>query len=168
MLDFRRVTRGERIAGIAGISLLLIMIMANWYRATGVSTVPMLDGLSPPIPNPQNAVQSFTFVDLFLFATVLAAVCLPLLTGGEACARSPAAPGAFIATLGLVASALLLIKIVYPPDLMVNGVRLSRLPGAGVARGVGPWLGLLATAIIAYGGGSSFRAGYKTNGPGSS
>ena len=67
-MDVSRLRRGEQIAGIAGIVLFIIMFL-NWFS---VDT----KGVSTPFDTGLSAWQSFAFIDIVLFITVIAAVAL--------------------------------------------------------------------------------------------
>src|SRR4051794_11592172 len=83
-LDFRRVSRAELVAGAAGVALIVFMIAVHWY---GVRETQLMG--SPDAPHgvaegfPRNAFQSFTFIDIYLLLTALAAIVLPLVRAAD-------------------------------------------------------------------------------------
>jgi hypothetical protein len=157
VLDFRKVSRGELIAGAAGVALIVFMLAVHWYgvRSTGlIGGGPGIDhGTAEGLP--RNAFQSFTFVDIYLLITALAAICLPLLKASELDLSPRIRVNLIVGVLGAIAFALILFRIVDPPDLArtVNGtqIRVSDYPTDSVIRKIGPWLGLVASAGIAAG-----------------
>jgi hypothetical protein len=74
-MDFTRLTQGEKIAGISGVALILIMFIFSWY---GVE----LAGESVP-DSDANAWEAFGFIDIVLFITVAAAIGLALISASQ-------------------------------------------------------------------------------------
>lgn len=161
VLDFTKLSRGERMAGIAGIALIMGMLAFKWYGVKGGGVV-HLSGFSTPDADSQNlfdsrnAFQSFTFVDLILLVTALAAIALPLLSASGRGVSLSIAPGMIVALLGVVSVVVIVIRIISPPDLVFDGVDLSPL-GAEVTREIGVWLGLFAATGVACGGFAATR-----------
>lgn len=156
VLDFRNLTRGEQIAGLAGVALLVIMFVFKWY---GVRAEGLIDGTREGAT--RNAFQSFTITDFVLLLTALAAIALPLWIAAGRQPPRPFVPGMVVAALGLLAFALIAVRLISPPDwtFAVNGQEphVSDFPGYEVTRRIGAWLGLLAAAVAAYGGYLSMR-----------
>jgi hypothetical protein len=171
VLDFRNTTRGELIAGLAGVALFVIMLAFDWYGIKAhLVDVTIERGT-------HNAFQAFTVIDLVLLLTALAAVALPLwsalgwpATGPIRPATGPIRPGAIVGALGGLAFVLIAFRLIDLPDLAIpiapevqsdfpEPVHLSDFPDDTyeATRKVGPWLGLAASALIAYGGYLSMR-----------
>jgi hypothetical protein len=146
-MDFSRLTQGERISGIAGIALFLIMIIFKWY---GVKIG--ADGLGSIEGGTRNAFQSFGFIDIILLITAIVAVALPVVSASETEVGLPVALSAVVVGLGALSVLLIVIRIISPPDLASGGVHVSDVPGADVTRKIGVWLGLIAAAGVTYGG----------------
>jgi hypothetical protein len=172
VLDFRNLTRGEQIAGLAGVALFVIMLAFDWYGINGWEVafgepgdiVVGGGGLNRVEVDLRNAFQAFTVIDLVLLLTALAAVALPLWSALGRPATGPLRPGAIVAALGGVAFVLIAFRLISPPDLesAIPGGGSIRVSDAGdppweVTRKAGPWLGLVAAAFIAYGGYLSAR-----------
>ena len=175
VLDFRNLTRGEQIAGLAGVALFVIMLAFDWYGINGWEVafgepgdiVVGGGGLNRVEVDLRNAFQAFTVIDLVLLLTALAAVALPLWSALGRPATGPLRPGAIVAALGGVAFVLIAFRLISPPDLEIaipseaggGSFRVSETdePPYEVTRKVGPWLGLVAAAFIAYGGYLSAR-----------
>src|SRR3954470_16042274 len=124
-MDLRRLRAGEWILALSG-ALLLISLFLSWYERDG-------DGLS--------GWEAFSVVDVVLAAVALCALAALVITATQ---DTPALSIAFesLTTLfGLVASVLVVIRVIDLPDL-----------GAGYGMAVGAWLGLLGALGIAGGG----------------
>ncbi len=127
-LDRSRISFGEMVAGVSGLLLFVFMFVA-WYDIGFI-------GL--------NAWQAFSLVDLLLFLVVAAAVALPLLrAAGAMPALPPATPGRIVAVAGALAFVVVLGRLLVPPF--------------ATDREIGVFLGLLATAGIAFGGYTAAR-----------
>jgi hypothetical protein len=175
VLDFRNLTRGEAIAGLAGIALFVIMVAADWY---GINVLLIAEG--DPDPDvvrgggglnwveavTRDAFQAFTVIDLVLLLTALAAVALPLWSALGRPATGPIRPDPVVAALGGLAFVLIAFRLISLPDLEIpipqeaggGSIRVSETDDMyEVTRKVGPWLGLVPAALIAYGGYLSMR-----------
>ena len=140
-MDLNRLTQGEKIAGVSGIALILIMFIFKWFGLkAGVG------GFS--VEGSRNAWGSYGFIDIVLFITVAAAVGLALISASQTEVGLPVAASAVVAGLGILSVVLIIISIISPPDF---GVDLS---GTGIdhTRKIGVWLGLIAAVGVAYGG----------------
>ncbi len=125
------------IAGVGGLLLFLFMFL-KWYgvEADGTELVAA------------NAWESFSFIDLLLFLAALVAVAV---TAARAAGRLPALPippGQLVAIAGALAVVLVLFRLIFTPGggEEVAGVEFE------VTRKLGVFLGLLASAAIAFGG----------------
>ncbi len=129
-IDRSRISFGEMVAGVSGLLLFLFMFV-DWYGVGGA-----LIGL--------NAWQAFSLVDLLLFLVLAAAVALPVLRAtGAMPALPPATPGRVVAVAGALAFIVVLGRLLIPPF--------------ATDREIGVFLGLLATAGIAFGGYTAAR-----------
>ncbi len=137
-MDTSKLGQGERIAGIAGIALFIIMFF-SWF---GVGTVNGVDvgalASAAGIDTTANAWQSFSWIDLLLFITVLAAVGLAVLALTEGDVGLPVAASAVVTGLGALSTILVLYRIINPPD--------------SASRKYGVFLGLIAAVAVTYGG----------------
>ena len=149
----RRLGRGERIAAISALALLAFSFL-RWYGAepAGEATFPTDAGGS--------AWQTLNLVLAVLLVTVVVALATAALRLRGSRWR-PAVPlNAAVAVLGGLSALLVLLRIVFPPDLgSIGGIPLDTTLSWGVL------LGLIAAAGVAYGGyramteeGSSFAA----------
>ena len=133
------LSTGEKIAGIAGVALLLIMFIFDWYSVDA-------GGAGFEISVGGNAWEVFDFIDIVLFVTSLAAIGLAVSAATSSQVNTPVALSAITAGLGILATLLVLYRIIDPPggDAEEFGVEISR--------SIGVFLGLIASAAVAYGG----------------
>jgi len=133
---------GEKIAGAAGVLLLVIMIVFDWFHAT-------IEGFGGS--EGANAWQVFSVIDLVLFVTAVAAIALAVVGATQTQVNVPVALSAIVTGLGVLATLLVIYRIIDPPGPSVEGFELEDL-GVSIGRSIGVWLGLIASAAIAYGG----------------
>jgi hypothetical protein len=116
--DFNKARRGELIAGAAGVALIVFMLAVHWYgvRATNLMPGPMAPhGVAEGFP--RDAFESFTFLDLYLLITALAAIALPVARASEL-TIAPSFPfNLIVRGLGIVAVALIIARLIDPPNL---------------------------------------------------
>jgi hypothetical protein len=141
-MDFSRLTQGERIAGVSGVALILIMFIFKWF------------GLEATFPGftaeaSQNAWHAYGwFLVLLLLLAGFSAIGLALMKASQSDVGLPVAASAIVAGLGFVAVLIVVISIISPPN--IAGVDLPE--GIDKTRKIGVWLGLLASIGVAYGG----------------
>jgi len=136
-LDISRISLGEMIAGVGGLLLFLFMFL-NWYGAEP-------DGVEPVAG---NAWELFSLIDLLLFLAALLAVAVAVARAAGKLPELPIPPDQIVAIAGAVAVVLVLFRLIFTPGdgEEVAGVELE------VTRKLGVFLGLLASAAIAFGG----------------
>lgn len=149
--DIGRLRRGERIVGIGGI-LLFLLLFFDWYtvevKGTGLGALGA--GLGASVGG--SAWQVFGFLDIYLLLTVIVALTL---VGLAATQRTPALPvTASVITTAMsgLAALLVLLRLVNPPgpggSESVGGVTIS----VDVSPTVWAFLGFIAVLAILYGG----------------
>ena len=130
----RRLRRGERTAGIAGI-VLAISLFTSWYGLE--ISVPRFGTV--PIPSvTTDAWDAFSVIDVLLALTAVVAIGLAF---AQARFRAPAVPVALSIAgiwLGAISVLAILFRIIDPP-----GPHLSVQGGA--------WVGLIASSAITAG-----------------
>jgi hypothetical protein len=146
-MDTANVGRGTLIAGVSG-ALLFIFMFFSWFGVDVESAIPA--GIPEDIANQAveesgvdttaNAWQAFDVIDLVLLLAVIASVGFAIIDMSGASVSLPVAGSAVTAGIGAIAFLLVLYRLIDPPG------------GDGIGREIGVWLGLLATAGIAYGG----------------
>ena len=140
-MDVSRLRRGEQIAGASGIALLLIMFIFTWFSfGDGAFDV----GL--------NAWESFGIIDLLLLLAAVAAIALAIVSATQSKISMPVALSAITAGLGILAVVLIIFRIISPPDFGLGDVAGALGGEADIGRGIGVFLGLIASAGVAYGG----------------
>jgi hypothetical protein len=143
-----RLRTGEAIYLVAAI-LLFILMFFTWYGTeygTGGSGGSLVGILT--VVKGGNAWQTLDWIPLFLMLAIAVAVGAALLRilGSEWKPTIP--PGAAVCALGLLAAALILFRIIWPPDR--GGAIEGFTPKANLE--VAIFLALAAALGIAYGG----------------
>jgi hypothetical protein len=141
-MDASRLTRGEQVAAIAGIALLVIMFLP-WFGFGGVADEAIEQvqdlGFATDVETSLNAWESFGVIDLVLLLTVIAAVGVALAAMMAQTVAMPIAASAITAGLGILSTVLVAYRLLDPPF-------------DGADRKFGAFLGLIAAAGVAYGG----------------
>lgn len=132
-MDPNNISMGEKIAAGSGVALFFIMFLFDWFGND-------FGGV--------DAWRAFTIIDLILFITLAAAIGLAVMSAMSQSPNLPVAMSAIVAGLGILATLLVLIRIISPPDLGAG----QFADVADIGRQIGVFLGLLAAAGIAYGG----------------
>jgi hypothetical protein len=143
-MDFAVLNRGEKIAGISGILLILIMFIFDWF---GLGLSGNIQGFAFGGEVTHNAWGSYGFTDIVLFITGLAAIGLALLAASDAEVGLPVALSAIVTALGILSLILVIISIISPPDFGAPDIS-----GLDHSRKIGVWLGLIAVAAVTVGG----------------
>ncbi len=146
-MDVSKMNQGEKIAAGSAIALILIMFIFKWFGLS-VSTAGVAGVGGFSVEGSRNAWGSFGFIDIILFITALAALAMAYLSASGQSVSLPIAMSAIVTGLGILCVILVLYRIISPPDFGVN------LSGTGIdkTRKIGVFLGLIATAGVAYGG----------------
>lgn len=136
-MDAGKLSPGVLIAAIAGLLLLAVMFLFDWFGSSGssVELPPQFLGL-PDVGF--NAWQSFSVIDVLLGVAALVAIGGGLIARASRGVNSPVVPEAVTCAIGILAALLIVFRIIDPPG------DLNREPGV--------YLGLIAALGIAYGG----------------
>lgn len=165
-MDPSSLSTGEKIAGGSALVLILSMFILGWFSIEGISTE--VEGAgelgnieisgdelgtlaeSSGEDTSGNAWEAFGLIDLVLLAAVLAAagVVVARATGNSL----PAEAATAVMGLGALAALLLLFRVIVPPDLVPGSLPDGVEVDVDVGRGIGLFVGLIASAGIAYGG----------------
>jgi hypothetical protein len=124
-----RLSRGEQLAGIAGLILILVMFLFAWYG------IPEFAG-APSFPGADAFDALDDWVNIILVFTAFSAMALALF--GSDVSRAPIPLSTITTVLGGISSIVLLIYLISPPDEL--------------DRKIGIWLGLVSAVAIALGG----------------
>jgi hypothetical protein len=134
-MDFTRLRTGELIAGASGVLLLIVMFLA-WYGVSG-SAGPFGGQLEVTA----NAWEAYTWVDLLMFVTAIAAIGAAVLAASDRSVALPVAASVIVTILGILAAILVLYRHINEPG-----------PNELIEIKFGAYLGLLACLGIAAGG----------------
>jgi hypothetical protein len=149
-MDTSRIGRGEMIAAVAGVALLLIMFI-DWFGNDFGGA---------------NAWQSFSFIDIILFITAVTAIANAVLSANAQSVNTPVALSAIVAGLGALSVLLILFRIISPPDFGVGDVADALgVEGPDIGRKIGVWLGLIAAGGITFGGWQAMQEEGTSPGP---
>jgi hypothetical protein len=148
-MDLNRLSLGDKIAGASAIALLLIMTIFKWFGLEVESNVAGF-GVSDSL----NAWKSFSFIDIILLVTCLAALAMVYLRASSTNVDLPVSFSVIVAALGALSTLLILFRLISPPDFETGGVDVAGVD-INNTREIGAFLGLIAAAALTYGG---FRA----------
>jgi hypothetical protein len=140
-MDADRLRRGELIAGLSALALLIIMFLP-WFGIGGVAEEALEQaqdfGFAADVETSANAWESFDFIDIVLLVTVIVAGALAVSAMMAQSVALPVAVSALTAGLGILSTLLVLYRLLDTPF--------------DASRKFGVFLGLIAAAGIAYGG----------------
>ncbi len=145
--DIGRLNRAHRIMGGGAIALLIFMFLFKWY---GVSASSSIGGVS--FSSSANGWHSFTNSRWIWLITIIVALGVVAMAGAARELHSPIAPGAVVAGLGALSTVLILYRIFHHPSAGVSGTVAGVSYSASAGIKIGIWLGLIAAAVITYGG----------------
>jgi len=134
-MDVSRLNQGEKLAGIAGIALLLIMFILDWFTVDA--------GFGFEFGG--NAWETMELIRFILLLTAIAGIALAVTSASQTKVDLPVALSAITAGLGILAVVLVAFRILSPPDGGAGDV-------VDVGRGIGVFLGLIAAGGVAAGG----------------
>src|SRR3954449_11615899 len=134
-MDLTKLSQGQKIAGAAGVALLLDMFIFKWFGlSVSSSGVGGIGGFS--VEGSRNAWGSFGFIDIILFITCVAAIALAYTAASNTAVSLPVALSAIVDGRGIRSVILTLSRIVWPPAFGVDA------SGLADSRKIGAFLGL--------------------------
>jgi hypothetical protein len=122
---------GEWITGVAGVALLAVMFL-DWFEAGGLGA---------------SAWEAFSVADIVLALAAAMAVGVALMAAAHDTPAVSLALASLLLFVGLVATVVLVVRVLSPPD--VGGAEADLAAGA--------WLGLAATVAVTAGALASMR-----------
>jgi hypothetical protein len=141
-MDINNLNTGEKVAGISGIVLILVMIILPWF------TFDVSFG-----DDGANAFQSFALIDWVLLLAAAAGIGLAVVAAMQSDIDLPVPLSAIVAGLGILAVVLVIFRIISPPDFGLGDFEVfGQEVDADAGRGIGVFVGLLAAAGVAIGG----------------
>ena len=146
-MGLARLSNGEKVAGTSAI-LLFVFTFFDWYGLGDSEQSSNLLSYLRPLEDGGNAWQTLELTPIFLALVTFATVWVVLLRLGDSDWELAVQPGAVICGLGVVAALLILIRIVFPPDLAGGfyGLTFEANLEAGI------FLALAASCGVAIGG----------------
>src|SRR5688572_21885218 len=103
---------GEKIAGISGLALLIIMFL-SWWGAPGAADLAEISGVD--IDTTVNAWQAADFLDLLWALAAISGIALAVVAAQGAQVNMPIAMSAITAGLGGIAVLTILYRLLDPP-----------------------------------------------------
>lgn len=152
-MDLSRLSTGEKVSGISGIALLLIMLLFSWfgYEVAGFGVE----------EGGVNAFEAFSIIDIILLITAIVAIALPLMSATQATVDIPVALSAVVVLLGAISVVLILFRIISPPEFDLPAavdIGFGEVDqGVETTRKLGVFLGLLAAIGVTIGGWLAMR-----------
>ena len=141
-MNVDRLGRGELIAGISGLVLIVVMFL-GWWGAPGLEGVDLEALGIEGADTTANAWELADFMDIIWFVTGLVAVGLAVAAATARTVSLPVAASALTAGLGILSTILILYRIIDPPF--------------DADREFWVFVGLIAAGGIAYGGWQSMQ-----------
>jgi hypothetical protein len=147
-MEADKLSTGEKIAAVSAI-LLFVFMFFDWFGVE-ISGVP---GFSGDVSGSGgSAWDALDVIPIFLMLAIVAAIGVAVIRLTDADIELPVSLNAIVAALGGFAVLLILFRIIFPPDFgSFGGVEVDATLKLGI------FLGLLASAGIAYGGYSAMR-----------
>lgn len=147
-MEADRLSTGEKISAASAI-LLFVFMFFDWFGVE-ISGVP---GFSGDVSGSGgSAWDALDVIPIFLMLAIVAAIGVAVIRLTDADIELPVSLNAIVAALGGFAVLLILFRIIFPPDFgSFGGVEVDATLKLGI------FLGLLASAGIAYGGYSAMR-----------
>ncbi|MET0304962.1 MAG: hypothetical protein ABW196_01885 [Solirubrobacterales bacterium] len=147
-MEADKLSTGEKIAAVSAI-LLFVFMFFDWFGVE-ISGVP---GFSGDVSGSGgSAWDALDVIPIFLMLAIVAAIGVAVIRLTDADVELPVSLNAIVAALGGFAVLLIVFRILFPPDFgSFGGVEVDATLKLGI------FLGLLASAGIAYGGYSAMR-----------
>jgi hypothetical protein len=146
-MDLSKLRRGELVAAVGGVVLLISLFFLDWYAVDVNVSTPFGDvGGGAEFGAWDGQGFTGTIANLVILAAAIAAVGLAVVTATSRTVALPVAASALTAGLGLAAIVMVFLRMVFQPG--ANEFIELRF---------GIWLALISSAVIAYGGWEAMR-----------
>jgi len=141
-MDLGKLRRGEWIAAVGGIVLLITLFFLDWYAVDVNISTPFGDiGGGAEFGAWDGQGFTGTIANLVILAAAIAAVGLAVVTATSRTVTLPVAASALTAGLGIAAVAMVVLRMLFQPG-----------ENEFIELRFGIWLALISSAVIAYGG----------------
>jgi hypothetical protein len=145
-LDISRLRRADQIIAGGAIALFVFLFFFKWY---GVSTnVNSVAGVHIGGSFSRSGWDTFTNSRWIWLLTIIVALGAVVLVAGQRKLDIPVQPSVIVAGLGALSTLLILYRIVHHPTASASFGTYHA--SAGIKIGI--WLGLVAAAVVTYGG----------------
>jgi hypothetical protein len=145
-MDLARLRFGDWVMGLGGLAVLAVMFL-DWYGVPELALRGAVDVARGEVG--LDAWESFAVNDVILALAAGMAIAAVVLTATQPTAAVPLAMSSLTALAALIALVLVVVRMIWPPELLAGPVEPERLTGA--------WLGLVATTVLAAGCLASIR-----------
>jgi hypothetical protein len=145
-LDISRLRRSDRVIGIGSIALFIFMFFFKWYGYSG--NAPSITGVNISSSYSINGWHTFTVNRWIWLITIVVALAVVAISAGVLQLKSPVQPGVLVAGLGALSTLTILYRIIHHPSASASFGSFH----ASVGIKIGIWLGLVAAALLTYGG----------------
>jgi hypothetical protein len=146
-MELSKLRRGELIAAIGGIVLLITLFFLDWYAVDVNIGTPFGDiGGGAEFGAWDGQGFTGTIANLVILAAAIAAVGLAVITATSRTVALPVAASALTAGLGIGAVVMVVLRMLFQPG-----------ENEFIELRFGIWLALISAAMIAYGGWDAMR-----------
>jgi hypothetical protein len=144
--DITRLRRSDRVIGIGAVLFFIFLFFFKWYGFS--SNAPTIGGVNVSGDFSFSGWHTFTNSRWIWLITIIVALGAVAVRMGVVKLNGPVQPGVLVAGLGALSSLLIIYRILDHPTASASfgGVHTS------VGIKIGIWLGLIAAAMITYGG----------------
>jgi hypothetical protein len=142
-VDSARLRFGDWVMAFGGLAVLIVMFV-NWYG-------PPEELLLYTGEAHFTAWEAFAVNDVILALAAVMALATFLATATQPTAAVPLALASLTTLVAIVSLVLVVIRLIWPPDVFPEGVPFD------TDREIGAWLGLVATTVLAGGCLASIR-----------
>ncbi|MGH2912060.1 MAG: hypothetical protein ACRDJ3_06245 [Solirubrobacteraceae bacterium] len=144
--EVSRLRRSDWMVGGGAVAFFIFLFFFNWYGASYKGTVPAAGSFSAGAS--ASGWDTFTNSRWIWLITIIVSIASMLLVAGQRKLELPVRLSTLVLGLGALSTLLILYRIIHHPS---GGASFA---GASFSYGIkiGIWLGLVAAAVITYGG----------------